>query len=213
MQDYEAGRTFVTIEERQKAAEEEAARLKAEEEERQNKEAQIGSIAERLLSACAIGAPAAPSGGVGTEDNVFGNMRVASTAAAAASGAADLADECAVSAIARGMGAHVANLRVQEHACQALLGLLPCADTKEWQGITCGQTRQALVAKFTSLAARGVIAALLQAESSQTINHADCLSCAAESSTTSHTDWLSCGARIYAGGPRADFSARTREAI
>jgi len=162
VQDYEAGRTFVTIEERQKAAEEEAARFKAEEEERQNKEAQIGSIAERLLSACAIGAPAAPSGGVGTEDNVFGNMRVASTAAAAASGAADLADECAVSAIARGMGAHVANLRVQEHACQALLGLLPCADTKEWQGITCGQTRQALVAKFTSLAARGVIAALLQ---------------------------------------------------
>ena len=82
-----------------------------------------------------------------------------STAAAAASGAADLADECAVSAIARGMGAHVANLRVQEHACQALLGLLPCADTKEWQGITCGQTRQALVAKFTSLASRGAIAA------------------------------------------------------
>ena len=138
----------------------------------------IASIAERLLSACVIDAPAT-GGGPGAAGNVFGDLRSASTAAATAAGAPDLADACAVSAIVRGMGAHAADRRVQEHACQALSGLMPCADYAAWQSITCAHRLQELATKYTSLAAHGVIPALLQAMS----NHKDSAIVACEAGT------------------------------
>jgi len=136
------------------------------------------SMIASIVSACVIGTPAT-GGGFGAAENIFGNLRSASTAAARAAGAPDLADVCAVSAIVRVMGVHAADRRVQEHACQALSGLMPCADYAAWQSITCVQRLQELAAKYTSLAAYGVIPALLQAMS----NHKDSAIVACEAGT------------------------------